>query len=121
MAGASRSGSRAATLGQHPDRALDVDRPVAVGLLRRDFPALLNLVRAHALLHQATRENTADGAVMATLEDYAVVRGFVADLIADELESSVPLHIRETVNAVESLFTSGKEETSLAAVAASLN
>lgn len=94
--------------------------PVAVRL-RRDFPALLNLVRAHALLHQATRENTADGAVMATLEDYAVVRGFVADLIADELESSVPLHIRETVNAVESLFTSGKEETSLAAVAASLN
>ncbi len=93
--------------------------PVAVRL-RRDFPALLNLVRAHAFLHQATRDKTPDGAVIATLGDCAVVRGLVADLMADEVESSVPSHIRETVKAVGCLLEPEKEEISLAAVAAYL-
>ena len=51
--------------------------PVAVRL-RRDFGALLNLIRAHALLHQATRERDAEGRIVATIEeDYAAVRELV--------------------------------------------
>ena len=50
--------------------------PVAVRL-RRDFGAVLNLIRAHALLHQASRKKDDRGRVVATLADYAAVRGFM--------------------------------------------
>jgi hypothetical protein len=40
--------------------------PVAVRL-RRDFGAVLNLIRAHALLHQATRESDGEGRIVATI------------------------------------------------------
>jgi hypothetical protein len=44
--------------------------PVAVRL-RRDFGALLSLIRAHAILHQASRERDSEGRILAALEDYA--------------------------------------------------
>jgi hypothetical protein len=47
--------------------------PVAVRL-RRDFGAVLNLIRSHALLHRANRERDERGRIVATVEDYAVVR-----------------------------------------------
>ena len=56
--------------------------PVAVRL-RRDFGSLLALIRAHAILHQATRDRDDDGRIIATLDDYAVVRDLVADTIAE--------------------------------------
>jgi hypothetical protein len=91
--------------------------PVAVRL-RRDFGALLNLVRAHAVLHQAHRERDAEGHIVATLDDYAVVRELVADLIADGVEAGVSSTIRETVAAVERLLDEpGVGETTVAAVA----
>ena len=37
--------------------------------IRRDFMTLLNLIRAHAILHQATRERDDRGRVVATLDD----------------------------------------------------
>jgi hypothetical protein len=43
--------------------------PLAVRL-RRDFATLLNLVRAHALLHRATRQWDERGRILATLADY---------------------------------------------------
>jgi hypothetical protein len=73
--------------------------PVAVRL-RRDFAAILSLIRAHALLHQASRERDEPGRVIATLADYEVVRELVADLVADEVEATVPPAVRETVQAV---------------------
>jgi hypothetical protein len=42
--------------------------------VRRDFPRLLGLIGACALLHQVQRERTEDGRVVATLADYAMVR-----------------------------------------------
>jgi hypothetical protein len=63
--------------------------PVAVRL-RRDFEALLNLIRAHAVLHRATRETDQDGRVVATVEDYARVRELVADLVSEGVEAAVP-------------------------------
>jgi hypothetical protein len=81
----------------------DLIPPVAVRL-RRDFGALLNLVRAHALLHHATRERDAEGRIVATIEeDYAAVRELVADLVSEGIEVTVPKTVRETVEAVKRL------------------
>src|SRR5215212_8482584 len=67
----------------------DLIPPVAVRL-RRDFGALLNLIRAHALLHQTTRERDGEGRVVATFEDYAAVRELVVDLVGEGVEATVP-------------------------------
>jgi hypothetical protein len=76
--------------------------PVAVRL-RRDFPTILTLISAHALLHQCSRQRNADGAVVATYEDYAIVRDLVWDVMADAAERAVPSIVRDTVAAVEAL------------------
>jgi hypothetical protein len=83
--------------------------PVAVRL-RRDFSTLLSLIKAHALLHQATRERTTEGQVLATLEDYRAVRALVLDLLSAGVESTVPDSIRETVGAVATLQGEGEED-----------
>jgi DNA-binding transcriptional ArsR family regulator len=77
--------------------------PVAVRL-RRDFGALLNLIKAHALLHQASRERDAEGCIVATIEeDYTVVRELVADLVSEGIEATVSETVRDTVEAVKRL------------------
>jgi hypothetical protein len=106
----------------------DVDVPFALDLaglvppvavrLRRDFPMVLALIRAHALLHQLNRERGSEGQVVATLADYAAVRELVADLMADAVDRTVSATIRETVAAVASLAVIG--ETTGIAVAHSL-
>jgi hypothetical protein len=73
--------------------------PVAVRL-RRDFGSLLALIRAHAVLHEATRERDRKGRIIATLDDYTVVRELVADLVAEGVEASVRHTVRDTVEAV---------------------
>jgi hypothetical protein len=86
----------------------DLIPPVAVRL-RRDFGALLNLIRAHALLHQASREREAEGRIVATIEeDYAAVRELVADLVSEGIEVTVPKTVRETVEAVKILREQSK-------------
>ncbi|MGH8606183.1 MAG: hypothetical protein ACREX9_01805 [Gammaproteobacteria bacterium] len=74
--------------------------PVAVRL-RRDFSALLALVRTHAILHQATRNKDKDGKIIATTRDYGAVRDLVGNLIAEGIEATVPQVIRETVRAAD--------------------
>jgi hypothetical protein len=76
--------------------------PVAVRL-RRDFGAVLNLIRAHALLHQASRERDGQGCIVATIGDYAAIRELVAALISEGIEVTVPETVRETVEAVKRL------------------
>jgi hypothetical protein len=93
--------------------------PVATRL-RRDFGAVLNLIRAHALLHQAQRERDADGRVLATFEDYEVVRDLVADLVADGVEATVSATIRETVGAVAAVLEGKPQGASVVGVAAAL-
>jgi len=82
----------------------DMVPPVAVRL-RRDFGAVLSLIRTHALLHQAQRARLDDDRIVATLADYAAVAELVADVIAEGAESSVPPSVRETVEAVASLVS----------------
>jgi hypothetical protein len=72
--------------------------------LRRDFSVILSLIKAHAILHQATRERDAQGRIIATLADYARVRGLVSGLIAESVEATVPKTVRETVEAVENVI-----------------
>ncbi len=72
--------------------------------LRRDFEVVLNLIRAHAILHQASRERDTHGQIIATLDDYAVVRELVADLLAEGIEASIPPAVRQTVEAVSRLM-----------------
>jgi hypothetical protein len=76
--------------------------PLAVRL-RRDFGALLSLIRAHAILHQATRERDDRGRLVATLDDYSSVRELVSDLVAEGIEATVPKSVREAVHAVARL------------------
>jgi hypothetical protein len=95
--------------------------PVAVRL-RRDFGALLNLTRAHALLHQVSRERDAKGRIVATIEDYARVRELVADLVSEGIEATVPKTVRETVEAVRRLREdSFGESVTVAELARDLN
>ena len=82
----------------------DLVPPVAVRL-RRDFRMILNLIRAHALLHQAQRVKDENGRILATVhDDYASVRNLVADLVAAGVETGVPKTIQETVKAVAAII-----------------
>ena len=83
--------------------------PVAVRL-RRDFRAVLSLIRSHAILHQASRERNAAGKVVATLDDYAIVRDLVADVVSEGIEATVPETVRELVGAVKALAAAEGDE-----------
>ena len=90
--------------------------------LRRDFSVIQSLIRAHAILHQATRDRDAKGQIVATLKDYAAIRKLVANLIAEGVEATVPPTIRETVNAVEKIIREvGKEWVTNKALSEELN
>jgi hypothetical protein len=93
--------------------------PLAVRL-RRDFGALRNLIKAHAILHQATRERDAEGRIVATLEDYAVVRDLVADLVSEGVEATVPATMRETVEKLALLYADDSEPVTIVKLAGEL-
>jgi hypothetical protein len=76
--------------------------PVAIRL-RRDFPALLSLIRANALLHRETRPRDKKGRIVATLADYIEVKGLFDPLLSDMNEVAVPEGVREVVEAVKAL------------------
>ncbi len=94
--------------------------PVAVRL-RRDFSAILNLIRTHAIIHQLNRSRDHSGRIVAAVEDYEVVRELVADLVADGVEATVSPTIRETVECIRQLTVSSKDGVQVVAVAEKLN
>jgi Domain of unknown function (DUF3854) len=73
--------------------------PVAVRL-RRDFGAVLALIRAHAVLHQLTRDRDDYGQIVATLDDYDAVRDLISEAVSEGVGATVSDTIRETVTAV---------------------
>jgi hypothetical protein len=83
--------------------------PVAVRL-RRDFGSLLALVRAHALLHQASRERDGKGRIVATITDYEVVRELLTDVISEGVERTVKPEVRELVVKVRELVHASLED-----------
>jgi len=78
--------------------------------LRRDFGAVLNLVRAHAILHQCTRERDPYGRIVATLDDYRAVYGLVIDILGEGVQASVDKTVRETVETVARLIEDARHE-----------
>jgi hypothetical protein len=83
--------------------------PVAIRL-RRDFKTVLTLVRAHALLHQASRRKDAEGRLLAEVADYAAVRELVADLVAEGAEVTIRPEVRDTIRAVQDFLARGLED-----------
>jgi hypothetical protein len=71
---------------------------------RRDFGQLLTLIEAHALLHRNSRGCDGAGRIVATIEDYAIVRELVAELFGESAGTEVAGTIRETVEAVAALL-----------------
>jgi hypothetical protein len=92
---------------------LSVDIPFASALanklplhhfrVMRDFPQVLSLIRAHALMHSCTRERGTDDQVISTIADYAAVHNLIAEPLAQGLEEAVPEHVRAVVEAVRKL------------------
>ena len=93
--------------------------PVAVRL-RRDFGAVRNLIRAHAILQQASRERDSEGRILATLEDYAAIRELVADLISEGVEATVPATVRETVEKLALLYSDESKPVTIVKLAEEL-
>jgi hypothetical protein len=94
--------------------------PTAVRL-RRDFGALLNLIRAHALLQQESRRRDGKGRAVATFDDYAVVRELIAAVLSEAVEATVPRAVRETVEAVAALAEDNSDGVSLTRLAQALS
>lgn len=78
--------------------------------LRRDFTAILNLIEAHALLHQANRKKDKQGRVIAALADYRAVQELINDIVSQGVEQTVSKTIRQTVEAVGQIC-GAKEKT----------
>lgn len=85
--------------------------------LRRDFGAVLALIKTHAILHQASRTVDDAGRIVATIEDYKAVHDLVANLISCGVEVSIPVEVRETVEAVKELGRTMKTGVTVTEVA----
>ena len=90
--------------------------------LRRDFGAVLNLIRAHAVLHQATRDHDSQGRIVADIEnDYAEVRDLVGDLLSEGVGATVSATVRETVQAVVDVIAERSDSESVEATTAQVS
>jgi hypothetical protein len=98
-------------------RALAEAIPTKAVRLRRDFRSLLGLIRAHALVHQATRERDDRGRIVATIDDYAVVRELVEEVFSAGIGATVKAETLETVQTVAELQPQHEEGVSLPTLA----
>jgi hypothetical protein len=88
--------------------------------VRRDFPQVLSLIKACALLHQAQRAKTADGLPIAQLEDYHIVHDLLVAPFSAAQADGVTDKQREVVEAITRLKVSHPDGVSLGALAAHL-
>lgn len=87
---------------------------------RRDFGAVLSLVKASALLHQTHRQVDGTGWIEAAPEDYAVVYGLLADILDESVEATVSPRIRATVEMVRDTIGAGQESVSISELSTKL-
>lgn len=78
----------------------------------RDFQRLLAFIKAVTILRHGQRDRDAKGRLVATVEDYEVVRGLVNHLYAATV-SGGSLAIRETVGAVADLVATVEQPSAL--------
>jgi hypothetical protein len=62
------------------------------------------------LLHQASRRKDQNDRVIAEIEDYAMVRELIADLVAVGVDATIRPEVREVVKMVAVLLEKGQEE-----------
>jgi MarR family len=98
-------------------KALAGEIPAVAVRLRRDFPMLLSLIKAHALLHRERRARDERRQIVATLVDYGTVRELISDLFSEGIQATVKRELRETVEAVQGL---AREELSVAEITEAL-
>ena len=72
---------------------------------RRDFARFLNLIEVSAFLHQYQRERQ-DGAIVATLADYAIAYALAAQVLSDTL-TDLRRPLREAFTRIRELSLSG--------------
>ncbi len=89
--------------------------PVGLVRVRRDFPQLLALIAAFAILHQRQRERDEAGRVVAALDDYRMARELLLAVFAETTSGGVSNAVRETVEGVSSLYDT--EPVSVSALA----
>ncbi len=94
------------------------DKPVR---WRRDITQILSAVQACALLHQRQRERDSQGCVIATLEDYDMVRPLLAVALAPALADSLTDAQRKAVESVRTLCYGSEEPVTISAVGRDLN
>jgi len=71
--------------------------PAKAVRMRRDFRQLLTCIQAIALLYQCQREKTADGGIIAMLEDYCLARELLAPIFESIVAEGLTPAIRQTV------------------------
>jgi hypothetical protein len=71
--------------------------------IRRDFKQFVNLIKAHAIIHQRNRKLSSDGKILANFDDYCAVHKIVSESISAGAEASVSKQVKETVLAVKSM------------------
>ena len=79
--------------------------------MRRDYGRIMDLIEAHAVLHQETRERDQDGRIVATLDDYSAVHALIADIVGEASEVAVSDTVRKTVETVRELINEGQDVT----------
>jgi hypothetical protein len=90
--------------------------PPITARLHHDFKTVMTLIKAHALLHQASRERDGQGRIVAALEDYGAIRDLVVDLMSEGIELAVKPEVRSVVGAVQQQITKEQPEVPLAAL-----
>ena len=87
--------------------------PTTATRLQRDLITVFALVRAHALLHRATRERDEDGRIIAVLDDYVVVRELVEPIVSVSVEATIKPSVRAVVEAVGALPVEGVSQVDI--------
>jgi hypothetical protein len=86
--------------------------------LRRDMGQLLRAIKAHALLHRQHRKRgDQTGAIMATFDDYNVVRELIVDPLSETAEAKLRKHMAETIAAVETAAAGARDGAPLKRIA----
>jgi DNA primase len=74
---------------------------------RRDHARFLNLIEVSAFLHQHQRERTAEGAIVASLADYAVAYALAGEVLRETL-TDVKRPLREALQRIQGLAAKGE-------------
>jgi len=84
---------------------------VSANRMRRDYDRIMDLIEAHAVLHQESRDRDQEQRIVATLGDYGAVYALIADIVGEASEVAVSDTVRKTVHKVRELIEDGQDVT----------